>query len=105
MPSTLQRVLNFEPVEFTVPSALLQPTEFTATSSSHSPLLLQSATSPSHSPLLAYEPTSPPSPVDMPTEIVMSLSDARPVDLLAITNAFEQRVKEEFDSEATIYYR
>ena len=32
----------------------------------------------------------------------MPLSDARPVDLLAITNAFEPRVKEEFDSEATI---
>ena len=32
----------------------------------------------------------------------MPLGDARPVDLLAITNAFEPRVKEEFDSEATI---
>ena len=32
----------------------------------------------------------------------MPLSDARPVDLLAITNGFQPRVKEEFDSEATI---
>jgi hypothetical protein len=32
----------------------------------------------------------------------MPLSDARPVDLLTIRNAFEPRIKEEFDSEATI---
>ena len=46
-------------------------------------------------------PTSPPSPVDIPA-IVMPLADARQVDVLAITNGFEPRVKEEFDSEATI---
>ena len=32
----------------------------------------------------------------------MPLSDARQVDVLAITNAFEPRDKDEFDSEATI---
>ena len=108
-PSTLQRVLNFEPVEFNLPAALLQPPVFSADSAlvvppespSHSPLLPYGPTSPSYSPLLPHGSTSPPSPVDMPP-IVMPLSDARPVDILAITNAFEPRVKEEFDSEATI---
>ena len=32
----------------------------------------------------------------------MPLSDARPVDLLAITNGFQPRIKEEFDSDMTL---
>ena len=99
MPSTLQRVLNFEPVEFTLPESLLQPPVFSF--GSDSPLVL-APTLLSHSPLLPHGPTSPPTPVDVVNEIIMPLSDARPVDLLAITNAFEPRIKEEFDSEATI---
>ena len=110
MPSTLQRVLNFEPVDFTLPASLLQPPSFGSDSAlvvqpespSHSPLLPYGPTSPSHSPLFRHGPTSPPTPVAAEPEIVMPLADARPVDLLAITNAFEPRVKEEFDSEATI---
>ena len=64
MPSTLQRVLNFEPVDFNLPSALLQPPQFTLDyTGSYSPLVLP-PTSPSHSPLLPHGPTSPPSPVE-----------------------------------------
>ena len=126
MPSTLQRVLNFEPVDFSLPSALLQPSVDLGSDSplvippespshspllpygptesppSHSPLLPYGPTSPSYSPLFRHGPTSPPTPVEAEPQIVMPLSDARPVDLLAITNAFEPRVKEEFDSEATL---
>ena len=112
MPSNLQRVLNFEPVPITLPVSLLQPPVFVdgpetpvvlaPTSPSYSPLLPYGPTSPSHSPLLAHGPTSPPTPVDVQTEILMPLSDARPVDLLAITNGFEPRVKEEFDSDITL---
>lgn len=98
MPTTLQRVLNFEPVVYDLPGSLLQPPVFA--DGSETPEILNGT--PSHSPLTAHGPTSPPTPVDVPTEIIMPLSDARPVDLLAITNAFEPRVKEEFDSEATI---
>ena len=98
MPSNLQRVLNFEPVPFTFPAALLQPP---ADFGSDSPLVVPDE-SPSHSPLFRHGPTSPPSPVEPETAIVMPLADARQVDILAITNAFEPRVKEEFDSEATI---
>ena len=115
MPSTLQRVLNFEPVEFALPSTLLQPAAdplvvapespshspllpYGPTSPSHSPLLPYGPTSPSHSPLLPYGPTSPIPAVD----IVMPLSDARDVDILAITNAFEPRGQEDFDSEITL---
>ena len=111
MPSTLQRVLNFEPVEFTLPASLLQPpADFGSDSPlvippespSHSPLLPYGPTSPSYLPLFRHGPTSPPSPVEVEPEIVMPLADARPVDVLAITNAFEPRVKEEFDSEITV---
>ena len=113
MPSTLQRVLNFEPVEFALPPLLLQPQAVpdfgsdsplvvAPESPSHSPLLPYGPTSPSYSPLFRHGPTSPPTPVAAEPEIVLALSDARPVDLLAITNAFEPRVKEEFDSEATL---
>jgi hypothetical protein len=35
-------------------------------------------------------------------DIVMPLSDARDVDILAITNAFEPRGQEDFDSEITL---
>ena len=68
---------------------------------SDSPLVL-APTSPSYSPLLLHEPTSPPTPVDVVNEIIMPLSDARQVDILAITNAFEPRIKDEYDSEVTI---
>ena len=111
MPSTLQRVLNFEPVEFQLPASLVQlPTDFGTDSPlvvppespSHSPLLPYEPTSPSYSPLFRHGPTSPPTPVEAEPVIVMPLSDARPVDVLAITNAFEPRVNEEFDSEATL---
>ena len=120
MPSTLQRVLNFEPVEFSLPGSLLQPPAdfgsdsplvvppespshspllpYGPTSPSHSPLLPYGPTSPSHSPLLPYGPTSPIPPV----AIVMPLADARDVDILAITNAFEPRVEQDFDSEITL---
>ena len=120
MPSTLQRVLNFEPVEFALPGSLLQPAAdfgsdsplvvppespshspllpYGPTSPSHSPLLPYGPTSPSHSPLLPYGPTSPIPPV----AIVMPLADARDVDILAITNAFEPRVQQDFDSEITL---
>ena len=55
MPSTLQRVLNFEPVEFQLPASLVQPpTDF----GTDSPLVVPPE-SPSHSPLLPYGPTSP----------------------------------------------
>ena len=126
MPSSIQRVLNFEPVEFNLPSALLQPAVDLGSDSplvippespshspllpygptesppSHSPLLPYGPTSPSYSPLYRHGPTSPPTPVEDAPQIVLPLSDARPVDLLAITNAFEPRVQEEFDSEATL---
>ena len=111
MPSNLQRVLNFEPVPFTVLATLLQqPADFGSDSPlvvppespSHSPLLPYGPTSPSHSPLFRHGPTSPPSPVEPEVAIVMPLSEARQVDILAISNGFEPRVKEEFDSEATI---
>ena len=111
VPSTLQRVLNFEPVDFSLPAALLQPSVDLGSDSplvippespSHSPLLPYGPTSPSYSPLCRHGPTSPPSPVEVQAEIVMPLADARPVDLLAITNAFEPRIKEEFDSEITV---
>ena len=116
MPSTLQRVLNFEPVDFSLPSALLQPSVDLGSDSplvippespshspllpygptesppSHSPLLPYGPTSPSYSPLFRHGPTSPPTPVEAEPQIVLPLSDARPVDLLAITNAFEPRV-------------
>ena len=72
MPSTLQRVLNFEPVDFTLPAALLTVPSFTAPAPPSPP-----------SPLLPRPPTSPPTPVDIPP-IVMPLSDAREVDVLAI---------------------
>ena len=114
MPSNLQRVLNFEPVPFTMPATLLQaPTDFGSTSPlvipdespSHSPLLPYGPTETppaSTSPLCRHGPTSPPSPVEPEVAIVMPLADARLVDILAISNGFEPRVKEEFDSEATI---
>ena len=127
MPSTLQRVLNFEPVDFDLTAPLLQPPVDLGSdsplvippeSSSHSPLvpygptesppstsplLPYGPTSPSYSPLHRHGPTSPPSPVQDVAEIILPLSDARPVDLLAITNAFEPRANEElFDSEATL---
>ena len=117
MPSTLQRVLNFEPVQFTLPATLLQPpTDFGSDSPlvvppespSHSPLLPYGPTSPSTSPLLPYGPTSPstspllPYGPTSPVPIAMPLSDARDVDILAITNGFEPRVNEEFDSDVTI---
>ena len=53
MPSNLQRVLNFEPVPFTMPASLLQPS---ADFGSDSPLVVPPE-SPSHSPLLPYGPT------------------------------------------------
>ena len=110
MPSTLQRVLNFEPVEFHLP-ALVQPATDLGSDSalvvapespSHSPLLPYGPTSPSYSPLYRHGPTSPPTPVEAEPAIIMPLADARAVDLLTITNAFEPRVNEEFDSEATL---
>ena len=113
MPSTLQRVLNFEPVDFNLPAALLQPPVDLGSDSplvippespSNSPLLPYGPTeSPvSHSPLLPYGPTSPPTAVEVATEIVMPLGDARTVDLLAITNGFEPRMEEQFDSDITL---
>ena len=96
MPSTLQRVLNFEPVDYHI-----VPSVPALDNGSESPVVL-APTSPSHSPLFRHGPTSPPTPVAAEPEIVMPLADARPVDLLAITNGFEPRVKEEYDSEATI---
>ena len=99
MPTTLQRVLNFEPVAYDLPVSLLQPPVFG--DGSETPEILN-PTSPSHSPLTAHGPTSPPTPVDVQTEILMPLSDARPVDLLAITNGFEPRVQEDFDSDMTL---
>ena len=115
MPSTLQRVLNFEPVEFTLPAALLDAPSFTlprppsphtpprcptSPPSPHTPPRCPTSPYSPHTP--PRPPTSPPTPVPLPTEIVMPLADARPVDLLAITNAFEPRFKEEFDSEVTV---
>ena len=110
MPSNLQRVLNFEPVPFTLPASILQPpTDF----GSDSPLVVPPE-SPSHSPLLAYGPTETPpasvstspllayGPTETPPRIVMPLTDARDVDLLAITNAFQPRDEESFDSEITL---
>ena len=102
MPSTLQRVLNFEPVEVTLPgSSLLEPP---VADGFETPIILAptSPTSPSHSPLLAHGPTSPPTPVEVQTEIAMPLADARAVDLLAITNGFEPRVEQQFDSDMTL---
>jgi hypothetical protein len=108
MPSTLQRVLNFEPVDYNLPSVLLEAPNFGSDSPlvippespSHSPLLPYGPTEtpPSTSPLLPYGPTSPIPPV----AIVMPLTDARDVDILAITNAFEPRVESDFDSEITL---
>ena len=102
MPSTLQRALNFEPVEFTLPGSSLL--EAPIADGFETPIILAptSPTSPSHSPLFAHGPTSPPTPVEVQTEIAMPLADARTVDLLAITNGFEPRVGEQFDSDMTL---
>ena len=95
MPSTLQRVLNFEPVQLPLPvgASLL---EASVLEGFETPIILAPTlpTSVSHSPLLAHGPTSPPTPVEVATEIAMPLGDARTVDLLAITNGFEPRMEE-----------
>jgi hypothetical protein len=92
VPQNLQRVLNFAPSDMVLP-----PLRFPRTP----PRPPTSPPSPHTPPRPPTLPPSPPTPMDRVPR-VMHLSDARQVDLLAITNAFEPRVKEEFSSIGTI---
>jgi hypothetical protein len=110
VPQTLKRVLNFEPVDFVVPPILLNvnsgivwnhPSYMEELSMSpHTP----PPTTPSEDgevlPLI-HPFGAPPSPVP-PEPLVLSVQDARSVDLLAITNGFEGRpIKKEYSTDTS----
>jgi hypothetical protein len=108
-PQNLQRVLNFAPSDYVLPPLVFPshgpptpPRPPTSPPSPHTPPRPPTSPYSPHTP--PRPPTSPPSPPTPMDRVprVMHLSDARQVDVLAITNAFEPRVKEEFDSIGTV---
>jgi hypothetical protein len=95
VPQNLQRILNF------APSDMISPPFVFGFSPPTPPRPPTSPYSPHTPPRPPTSPPSPPTPLDRVPR-VMHLSDARQVDVLAITNAYEPRVKQEFDSIGTV---
>jgi hypothetical protein len=114
VPQNLQRVLNFAPVDMVIPPMVWNTSVGLAWNapSYTGESLTSPGTPPPSTPdqeddtLLPIEPfemmmPAPPSPV--PSEpLVLSLQDARSVDLLAITNGFEGRpIKKEYSTDTS----
>jgi hypothetical protein len=114
VPQTLQRVLNFEPTDYVIPPMVWNTSTglaWNAPSYTGEPSLSPSTPPPSTPdreddtllpipPLQATESDEPGPPSPVPSEpLVLSLKDARDVDLLAITNGFDERIiKQEISS-------
>jgi hypothetical protein len=114
VPQTLKRVLNFEPTDFVIPPMVWNTSAglaWNAPSYTGEPSLSPGTPPPSSPdneddtlplihPFGAPQSAVPAPPSPVPDEpLVLSLQDAREVDLLAITNGFdERRIKQEFSS-------